>query len=153
MQSYNGQKGNVLPAPNLIHPIPVQIEPLQRAQSLVDDDFREPIQQAVRSPRATVPGQIKWTSDEQLRVTDAGTQKGADGYVLFRRCDLRAAGLNEIHQSDRFVAIGAGANTTEVDLYVVRVQQMGHYPDQGGGSLVRAWFKDRQPSKQTRGGK
>lgn len=142
-----------MPLPNLIHPIPVQIEPLQRSQSVVDDDFREPVQQATRGPRATVLGQIKWASDEQLRMSDGGAQEGADGYILFRRCDLRAAGLNEIHQNDRFVSIGAGANTTTVDLYVVRVQQMGHYPDQGGGSLVRTWFKDRQPSKQTRGGK
>jgi len=138
--------------PNLIHPIPVEVEPLQRSQSIVDDDFREPIQSAVRSPRTTVLAQIKWGADEKLRVEAGGAAEGAEGYVLFRRLDLRAAGLDEVHTNDRIVSIGVGANKTNVDLYVVHVQQMGHYPDQGGASLVRAWFKDRQPSKQNRGG-
>jgi hypothetical protein len=141
---------NFVPVPHLIHPVVVKIEQLQRSLSIVDDDFREPIQQARRGPVKSVLGQIKWSSDEQLEISSGGAREGADGYVLFRRHDLIAAGLNEIHQNDRITSMGSGGNVTLVDLYITRVQQMGHYP--GGATLVRAWFKDRQPSKQTRGG-
>lgn len=139
--------------PRLIHPVAVEVEKIQRAVTLVDPDYAEPIQQAERGPRITVPGQIKWGMDERLRATLTGAEQESEGYVLFRRIDLRAVGLIEIAQNDRFTSLGTGPNKVDVDLYVVGLRYQGHYQDQGGAPLVAAFFKDRFPSKQTRGGK
>lgn len=138
--------------PNLIHPIPVEIETLSRAETFVDDDYREPIQDAARGARTVVRGQIKWGADDQVAPSAVGAESSSDGYVLFRTVDLRAAGIPIVKQGDRFVRIGAGANAIPVDVYVVKVVPMGHYPDQGGATLVKAYFKDRMPAKYNRGG-
>lgn len=138
--------------PNLIHPVAVVVEPLARASSVVDDDFREPIQNASRPNRYTVKGQINWGFDDDNRPTFLGTESQSEGYVLFRFKDLRAAGINAIKQGDRFLSFGSGPNQQNVDVYVVKIKQMGHYPDQKGPALVRAYFQDRHPSNQTRGG-
>ncbi len=139
--------------PNLLHPVPIQIRQIRRSATVVDPDYREPVQQAKLGPTITAPGQMKWTIDERLRTTLTGPEQEAEGYILFRRVDLRARGITELAQNDRIVAVGAGANARLVDLYIVGLRFEGHYPDQGGASLVKAFFKDRQPGKQTPGGK
>lgn len=139
--------------PNLIHPVPIQLRQMQRASTRVDPDYREPVQQAKLGPIVSAPGQVKWTIDERLRATLTGAEQEAEGYILFRRVDLRARGVTELAQNDRIIAVGAGANARAVDLYIVGLRFEGHYPDQGGAALVKAFFKDRQPSKQTPGGK
>jgi hypothetical protein len=138
--------------PRLIHPVQIEVEKIQRAVAPMDDDYAEPTQQAVRGPRIAVPGQVKWGMDERLRATLTGAEQESEGYIVFRRVDLRAKGLIEIAQNDRFTAIGTGLNRVEVDLYVIGLRYEGHYPDQGGAALVKAFFKDRFPSKQNRGG-
>lgn len=139
--------------PNLLHPVAIEIEQLQRADTLVDPDYREPVQQAVRGPRTVCPGQVKWGMDEKLRSQLTGAEQDSDGYVLFRPIDLRAVGLGTISMGDRFTAFGTGANKRLTDVYVVAVRGEGHYPDQGGAALLKAFFKDRSPGKQTKGGK
>jgi hypothetical protein len=143
-------------APNLIHPVDVEVEKLSRSTTIVDDDFREPIQQGDRSLRVTVPGQPKWLFDDKNIPSKLGSDSEADGYVLFRTQDLRAAdggaGIT-IDQGDRFISLGTAPNKRDIDVYVIQVQPAGHYDDQGGPSLIRAFFKDRHPSRQTRGGK
>ena len=138
--------------PRLMHPIIIAIEPLNRVATIVDDDFREPIQQGNRAIRYSIPGQVKWGGDDQAKASNLGSESESDGYVLFRFVDLRNAGINVVKQGDRFVSMGSGANKQDIDVYVVKIQQMGHYPDRSGPSLVRAWFKDRHPAKQNRGG-
>jgi hypothetical protein len=139
--------------PNLLHPVLIEIEQISRATTIVDKDYNEPTQQAIRGPRKTCPGQVKWGMDERLRATLTGAEAESEGYILFRRVDLRARGIAELKQNDRFTAEGAGANRREVDLYITGLRFEGHYPDQGGPALVKAFFRDRQPSKQTPGGK
>lgn len=139
--------------PRLLHPVAVQIEQIARASTIVDADYREPVQQAIRSPRITCPGQVNWSMDDRVRASLIGAERESEGYVLFRRCDLRALGIAELKQNDRIVAIGAGANARPVDLYIIGLRFEGHYPDQGGAALVKAFFKDRNPSKQSPGGK
>jgi len=140
-----------MPLPNLLHPTPIGVQKIQRTQTLVDEDYREPIEFTSRSAQTTVPGQVKWGADKNARPSDMGVDDGADGYILFRRVDLRAAGLTDIEQGDRFVTMGSGANAYDVDLYVVKVRLEGHYADQGGATLVKAFFRDRHPIEQNRG--
>lgn len=132
--------------PRLIHPVPVTIEQIKTGSTVYDDDMREPVQQAARASTAVVPGQIAWGADRNYQGAAQGPQEASDGYVTFRYADLKAQGV-ELRREDRFARFGC----QEVDVYVVKVQPLGHYADQGGASLVRAYFSDRQPSKQTRG--
>ena len=139
--------------PNLIHPIPVEITPLLRQNTIVDDDYREEVQTVAYGATTTVVGQIKWTADNRLRTTRAGNEDESGGYILFRRVDLDAAGLSDSpKQGDRILAYGSGTGRREVDVYVVRTRPEGHYPDQGGYSLIKAFFRDRSPGRQSRGG-
>lgn len=139
--------------PRLLHPIAIEVEKIQRAEGIMDPDYAEPVQQAIRGPRISVPGQVQWGMDERLRATLVGAEQESEGYILFRRRDLRAVGLIEIAQNDRFTALGTGPNKVLVDLYVTGLRYQAHYPDQRGPAMVKAFFKDRFPSKQSRGGK
>lgn len=136
--------------PRLIHPIPIVIERISTAKTVYDEDYREPVQNTARLAPVTCPGQVAWNSDKAERPTELGPEEGSDGYVLFRRCDLRALGVATIVRGDRFTKFGAGANEIDVDVYVTRVKYEGHYPDQGGATLLKAFFRDRQPSAQNR---
>jgi hypothetical protein len=132
--------------PNLLHRTQVTVQQIVTGTTRYDEDTREPIQQAARDVSKTVPGQVLWGADRNYSSAPQGPDEGSDGYVLFRYVDLRAAGLT-LAREDRISRMGH----LEVDVYIQKLQPMGHYADQNGPALVRAYFKDRQPSKQTRG--
>jgi hypothetical protein len=96
--------------------------------------------------------------DERRIFGRGNDRRQSHGYVLFRLVDVRAAanragfGQYRLKQNDRFLKFGVGPNAVETDLYIVDLRYSGHYPDQGGASLVKAFFEDRNPSKQNRGG-
>jgi len=129
--------------PNLIHPVPITIQQLVKDETLYDEDYREPVQQSVRTQSIEVPGQVRYGSSQELGVTTSGPKEGEAGYVLFRYRDLAAASVT-LQQNDRFTKIG----NEIVDVYVTRTQPIGHYPSAGGATLVKAFFTDRQPSRQ-----
>jgi len=132
-----------MPTPNLIHPVPITIQQLSKGDTLYDDDFREPIQQSVRTVSKVISGQVRWATSDDLSMTNSGPREGEAGYVLFRYRDLAAASVT-LQQNDRFTKIG----NEIVDVYVTRTQPLGHYPSAGGATLVKAFFTDRQPSRQ-----
>jgi hypothetical protein len=41
--------------------------------------------------------------------------------------------------------MGTGIATVPVNLYIYMIQRRGHYPDQGGHTLLKAWFQDKGP--------
>jgi hypothetical protein len=129
--------------PNLIHPVPVTIRQLNKAGTLMDNDFREPVQQAVHVSDKTLSGQISWSVKDAMAFTRGGVQESSDGYVLFRSIDLEAASI-VLHDNDRIIKLG----NIDVDLYIVRLKPCGHYPDATGATMVKAYFADRQPSRQ-----
>mgnify|MGYP001027104161 CR=1 FL=1 len=137
--------------PNLLHPVVIQIQVLLREDGVMDDDYREPVQQPAYADAVSAPGQVHWGQDERLRSTLAGAELESDGYILFRRVDLRNVGIDELKQNDRFISIGSGANARAVDLYIVGLRLIGHYSDQQGASMVKAYFRDRFPSRSKRG--
>lgn len=132
--------------PNLIHPVPIKIQSLDRSNTLYDDDMREPVQQAVRGSTVTVDGQVRWTNDQAGVSRRRGTEESSDGYVLFRYIDLTAKSVT-LKREDRFIKLG----TIDTDVYVTKVEPLGHYPDQSGPTLIKAYFADAQPSRQTKG--
>lgn len=132
--------------PNLIHPVPVVVEKLSEADTYYDEDAREPIQDGARPVQTTVAGQVEWRAQKDISQMRGGLVENASGYVLFRRIDLAAAGI-ELEPEDRFASIGG----IDTDVYVHRLEWVGHYPDAGGPTLVKAYFWDRAPARQTRG--
>jgi len=128
--------------PNLIHPVPIDVEQWVEAETIVDDDFREPVQQAARAVVTTVVGQPRWGIEKGLQPTIIGAEAESDGYVLFRYKDLEAAGI-ELKTNDRFIKIGK----IVTDVYITKLRPEGHYTDQGGATLVKAFFADREPSR------
>jgi hypothetical protein len=136
-----------MPIPNLLHPVPVKIRQLSRSTTVYDDDAREPIQIVGRTSELTVQGQVRWYEQYRQEPTLVGVVEGASGYVLFRLADLEAQSV-VLQRQDQFVQIGS----RETDVYVVALEWVGHYADQGGPTMVKAHFADRQPARQTRGG-
>lgn len=132
--------------PNLLHPVPVAIQQKDSQATLVDDNFKEPIQQAARLANVSCPGQVKWYTDEELLAGHGGIQADSEGYVLFRYVDLAALGIT-LKLNDRFTRLGS----VETDLYIVSMKHEGHWQDQGGPTLLKAFFRDRTPSRQNRG--
>ena len=132
--------------PSLIHPLPTYVQSIQTEETIQDDDYREPVQDVKYSDTWIIPGSWKWTIAQSLRMQDTGAQEGSSGYVLMRTHDLRVAG-KKIKRGDRIVGYGSGIGKVDVDVYVTALQYMGHYPDQLGPSLVRVYFKDRQPER------
>lgn len=135
-----------MPTPNLLHPVQVIVQPIDRAATLQDDDFREPIQNAARGADVAINGQVKWEEDEGERPAKTGPGAASRGYVLFRYRDLDRLGL-VLKQGDRIARIGR----LETDVYIVRLVPMGHWHDVGKATLLKAYFADRHPSRQSRG--
>ena len=133
--------------PRLLHPVPIVIQQMDQSTTMYDDDYREPIQQSQRFANVTLPGQVKWTVGlDELKMERGGVRLEAEGYVLFRYKDLKAKNIT-LKKDDRLITIGG----VEVDVYITKIQPMGHYPSAAGPTLVRAWFNDRQPNKQGKG--
>jgi len=139
-----------MPLPNLIHPLPTEIQSLDRSATIQDDGYGEPVQTVVYGSSFSVPAQWKWMSARELNMQNIGAVEYSTGYVLLRLVDLRALG-KAIKIGDRICAYGSGAGRIELDVYVTRITYEGHYPDQQGPSLVKAYFADRQPARQNPG--
>lgn len=133
-----------MPLPNLIHPINCTVERIDKAGTIYDPDAREPVQRAARSTPIVLQAQPHWFSERELQTLAMGPNDYSRGYLLFRYVDLAAASVT-IQLNDRVVM--QGHLPTEV--YITRTQPMGHYPDQNGASLLKCWFTDRKPSKET----
>jgi hypothetical protein len=58
--------------PNILHPTPIAIQIFDRTETIVDPDYREPVQQGERERTFTCPGQVAWTSDEFLDAATIG---------------------------------------------------------------------------------
>lgn len=135
--------------PRLIHPVWVTIERLARAEQVLDPDTNEPLHGArgVAAERVTLRVQVKWGAKVDPRFTGVGVEEHSDGYILCRRTDLRANG-GEFKRGDRILTIGTGDNAqSNLDLYILKEEPMGHWQDQGGSSLVKYHFADRAPSR------
>lgn len=127
--------------PNLKHPVNITVQVLNTTTTVFDNRHREPIQQSSRTADQTVPGQVAWFGQEQ-EVDVGGRKVDATGYVLFRYVDLQAKSIT-LKFNDRFSRLG----NTDALLYIVGLTPIGHYSDQGGATMVKAFFNDKQPTK------
>jgi len=146
--------------PRLIHPVTCVLKINDRASTRMDPDTREPIQRLKYKGEINLPGQIR----ESIRKKDVVMERGGrnekeGGYILFRTIDLDAA-LKTIGSSyeewantlngsvnDRILTAG----NQKLNAFITRLDPLGHYTDQGGASLVKAYFTDRSAARKTGG--
>lgn len=138
--------------PRLLHPVTVVLEKVSRSTTIQDPDYEEPVQLVDRTAQYTLSAQVKWGIDKKMDTDSSGLYERSDGYLLLSMAELRAEGLSDIEEGDRFIRIGTGLNARNVDLYVTGIRPIAHYPDQSGAALVKAFFADKQPAHQNRGG-
>ncbi len=129
-----------MPVPRLLHPVPIDVLSIDDANTIQDDNHREPVQQSVTTPTLGVPGQVE-RYGEEMEIDLGGRKVKSTGYVLFRYLDLTARSLT-LKFNSRFTKLG---NET-VLVFVVGFKPVAHYPDQGGATMVKAFFNDRQPA-------
>lgn len=140
-----------MPNPNLIHPIDITVQRLNRGELVMDEDAREPMHGArsVSADQVVIKAQVNWGAKGNPLFTDLGPEEKSDGYILCRTSDLRSKG-GSFKRGDKIITMGAGDNAlTGLDLYITKVEPMGHWPDQGGSSMVRFHFADRKPVQQS----
>lgn len=139
-----------MPRPNLIHPIDVVIERLDRNEMIMDHDARE----AILGPRSTssntytIQAQISWNDRSAPDPQGAGDRERDSGYILLRLFDMNNVfgSGQRLKRGDRIVQIG---NTTGLDLYITKDPPIGHWPDQFGETMIKYHFEDRRPVRQT----
>lgn len=137
-----------MPTPHLIHPVPVFLRKADKANSPVMDPLlHEPVGQVRRESTIRLLAQVSWGLDQSQQPSEMTVGDTADGYLLFRTLELAAARV-QIKPGDRIVKIGEGPVEQVTDLYIVSLKWMGHYPEHGGPTLLRAYFADRSPSRQ-----
>jgi hypothetical protein len=127
-----------MPIPNLLHPVKITLQRRNVTDTLYDEDMREPIGQTSYYAEETLMGQVSWENKDNVYVDEKGTQLKAIGYVLFRYVDLESKGITLKYQ-DRIKKIGRH----EEELYIINTKPIGHYSDQDGATLIRAYFTDR----------
>jgi len=136
--------------PRLLHPIPTYIQSLSVDDTIQDDGYNEPVYNTCYNEYFTIPGQWKWYSEKELNIQRYGLEEVSNGYVLVRTYDLNFIGKN-IKIGDRIAGYGTGYNKIDLDVYVTQLRYEGHYQHHGGPSLLKIFFSDKQPKRQTRG--
>ena len=127
--------------PTLIHPVPVIIRQGNKPASSFRDDAREPVRKLVRTADRTLSAQIKWRRTDDPSADFTGVTENSIGYLLFKWKDLDAAGVT-IRRGDKVIKI----DRIEYELFITQLMPAGHYPDQNGSTLLKAFFADREPT-------
>lgn len=139
-----------MPIPNLLHPTRIGIRQTVPSATAYDEDAREAIQEVAQADVIIAPGQVNFREAGQGHPIQEFTRGGVDetgmGYILFRYIDLNALSI-DLKPNDRIVSMGH----LTCDLYIFKLVPTGHYPDTNGASMVKAYVRDRAPSRQSPG--
>ena len=131
--------------PRLIHAIPVVLKLRDKSDALMDADSGEPIGNVDGLIVSDLEAQVSWRNTE-VRVDGVGNTEIMDGYLLFRLIDLANHDPSiTLVGGERVVSVGSGIALVSMNHFLWRIQRRGHYPDQGGHTLQKWWFKDKQP--------
>lgn len=153
-----------MPTPSLIHPIPIKVQLLDRAETLWDGEAREPVAQSIRAgqvPRSGTVIELKaqisyyFASAKQDYMTfdRGGVIEDSIGYFTCRFRDLIHVGLVTVtdgvmtnillKRGDRLIQIGK----EQVDYFIGGFKTFAHYP--GYDQTMIQWnFTDRHPGYQ-----
>ena len=152
--------------PNLIHPVPVEIQRVVAGVTVMDPVSREPVRQLWKSGQGPGTGtvfsgeaQVNWMDGQigKPQLRRGGEEEKSTGYLLFRVFDLLFAGVATENadgtytlgfaRGDRIVRIGR----RRCNLYVLFFRDVGNYPDELGSTLLEVDFTDRAPSSTKEG--
>lgn len=137
--------------PRLIHPVQVTFEVFNAAEMIMDDEARAPIH-GVRSQAGdtyVIPCQVNFNKKDDPQANIGGTITETVGYFLARAHDMNnILGVGKrLKRGDRvvsYVSSGPVFETIECNLYIMRVDPYGHYPERGA-SLFKCHVTDRDP--------
>lgn len=136
-----------MPRPRLLHPILCKIEQIDHDNTLLEDAYlKSSIGPVGRATAVSVYGQVEEAGAKKASMMEGGIALQYDGYVLFRWEDLEAQSIN-LQAGDRISEIGEGTRLRAVDLYIVSVQNGGHYQTYTGATLIKAFYQDRHPAR------
>ena len=149
-----------MPIPNLIHPVPIQIQRINSAVTTFDLRSRSPVRQMWKRGQGPGTGtlsalsaQVNWNDGHQKRPRPhpGGVEEKSLGYLLFRLVDLIDASVATLDadgavniglaRGDKIIRIGV----RKVNLFVLWFRDVAFYPDQLGSTLLEADFSDRRP--------
>lgn len=124
--------------PNLLNPIDIIIKQVDTVNAEFDHLAREPINQVERITEFKIDGQVKFFKAGDPEADQAGVDEKVEGYVLLRTKDLTT--LNKtINRGDKIIKMG----NLVVKYYIVKNKPGAQYTDQGGFTLIRQYFVDR----------
>lgn len=151
--------------PNLIHPILVTFQLLDRAETVYDKYAREPVGQAIRqgeSPRTgdevSIKGQFSYyfasAKQNYPNFNREGVTEETMAYVALRYKDMIRAGLLTVDvngdfdiyilkRGDRVVKVGKET----VNYYVEGFKPFAHYPGERQ-TMIQINLMDRHPTHQ-----
>jgi hypothetical protein len=151
--------------PNLIHPILVTFQLLDRAETVYDKYAREPVGQAIRqgeSPRTgdeiLIKGQFSYyfasAKQNYPNFTREGVTEETIAYVALRYRDMVKAGVLTLNangdfdvltlkRGDRVVKVGREV----VNYYVEGFKPFAHYPGERQ-TMIQVNLMDRHPTHQ-----
>ena len=126
--------------PNLIFPVDVIVEPIDRSSTLYDEDTREPIYQVKRGTQVILEAQVQWTEYNRGSPGRGGVEHKSSGYLVFRQADLESLGYDP-QRGDKIVEIPGFTGA----FYMHSFEPAGHR--RGRNQLLLAFFSDRQPTR------
>lgn len=130
--------------PRLLHITPIYIRQKNTENTLYDNNAREPVGRVATGSLVQLDGQVMW-KNQRIYIGSTGVIENTSGYILFRRKDLEKAGVI-LQQGDNIVQMGKSGALIDVNLYINGFDYRGHYADQNGWTLLKAWFKEKQPA-------
>lgn len=136
-----------MPAPRLIHPVPIWVKKIDRDFTPISDpNLHEFIGQVRRERKVKLYAQIGQPSVTP-KASSGGILETEAGYILVLTAALRNADV-ALERGDQIVQIGEGPAARQTDLYITRLEWLGHYNQASGHTMLKAYFADRQPSRQ-----
>lgn len=135
----------------LLHPLPVYVQQIDRSGTpKFDANLAEPIGQVERWHKPIrLLGQVKLDDLDDPTASPGGIieESSPRSYIAFLTKDLHRVGIT-LQRGDRIIQIGDAPNATEVDYYITHFRHLAHYHQAKGNTLIRAYFRDRHPSRQ-----
>ena len=129
------------PTPRLVHPVTVQIEPVDKSRSAWDTHAREEVPQLARAATVTLQAQVHWGRQRDQEPSPTGSMEHGAGWLVFTRRGLESAPYTPA-PGDRVLTIDGRT----VELYLLDAGlDRGQY--NSTRHLVRCTFVDRQPRR------